>query len=339
MNRDYSFYGTFLHKNATSETWRLQARSDPNACNRIDAMRQLTDQERVKLLLDPNTEVSSQWIALYGEILRDEGLSDSLKAYFLRIDEQPMNRDYATWYQELVSARETLMRVVNGAYRADLLHQFERLDTYSPAGESLNEGIEKRMLKQILLDLIAVDDSDESHRLILDHFHAATSANDRVAALMALNRSSALSRLTILEQVYESWHNHLSGYANYLRVVSSGTRHDVFDMIEAEKNRPSFDIKQPTWSRALLLPMATNNKVVWTDRGISWVADTVIDLAPLNATVTGRLLNTFQHVHKLKSPLQEKVKAALERIVQKVSEETSPAVHGQALAYLAGAGD
>ena len=105
-------------------------------------------------------------------------------------------------------------------------------------------------------------------------------------------------------------------------------------MIEREKGRPGFDITQPTWSRALFLPMASNNKIVWTDRGINWLADTVIELAPINATTTGRLLNTFQHVGKLRSPLKAKVRAALERIVQHVSEERCPSVYGQARVYL-----
>jgi aminopeptidase N len=190
------------------------------------------------------------------------------------------------------------------------------------------------MYKQVLLDLIAVDDSEESHRTILDHFYSATTATDRVAALLALNRSSSPSRREVLDETYTAWHTHLSGYANYLRVVASGTREDVFEMIEAEKARPEFDVTQPTWSRALFLPMAANNKMVWTDRGIGWLTDTVIELAPINATTTGRLLNTFQHVRKLRPPLQVKVKAALERILQHVAEEACPAVYGQAKAYL-----
>jgi hypothetical protein len=60
----------------------------------------------------------------------------------------------------------------------------------------------------------------------------------------------------------------------------------------------------------------------------------VIELAPINATTTGRLLNTFQHVWKLKPELREKVKGALERIVRNVSDEASPAVFRQAKAYL-----
>jgi aminopeptidase N len=335
MNRDFSFYGTFGYKETDPKVLALQARLDPNAYNRVDAFRQLTDIERIRLLLDLGEEVSPEWLELYGEVLSTVDMSHSLKAYFLRIDEQPMNREYSTWYHELVAVREKLMLSVNHAYRDRLLKGFSGLDTYSETGENtLKDGIEARMLKQVFLDLIAVDDTEDSQKIILDHFYSATTATDRVAALLALNRSSSPLRRKVLDETYDSWHSHLSGYANYLRIVAGGTREDVFDMIEAEKRRPEFDITQPTWSRALFLPMASNNKMVWTDRGISWLADIVIELASINATTTGRLLNTFQHVRKLKSPLKAKVRAALERIVQHVSEETCPSVYGQARAYL-----
>jgi len=229
------------------------------------------------------------------------------------------------------------MLAINRRYRSLLIDQFNRLDTYSVSDkQAQRDGIEARMLKNTLLELIAIEDSEESHKIALDHFYSATTATDRVAALQVLNRSTAASRRKLLEEAYSAWHGNLSGYANYLRVVAGGTCSDVFDMIETEKNRSGFDIKQPTWSRALFLPMATNNKMVWTDQGIIWVADTVIELAPINATTTGRLLNTFQHVKNLKPVLREKVISALERILQNVSEESSPSVYGQARGYLKG---
>ena len=60
----------------------------------------------------------------------------------------------------------------------------------------------------------------------------------------------------------------------------------------------------------------------------------MIELAPINTTNAGRLLNTFQHVHNLKPLLREKVISALERIVLSVSEEMNPSVNGQARNYL-----
>jgi aminopeptidase N len=334
MNRDYSFYGTFTGGDGNAELLSRQTRLDPNAYSRVDAFRRLTDIERIKLLHCPEGEAASHWLELFGEILADSKISSSLKAYFLRIEEQPLDRKYSTWYRELVTARESLMRAANRRYRDRLVNLFQRIDTYSSGKESSKKGIEDRMLKQVLLDLIVVDDSADSHKIILDHYYAATTATDRFSALLALNRSSSPFRREVLEKTYEKWHEHLSGYANYLRIVSSGTREDVFEMIEAEKNRPGFDITQPTWCRALYLPMAANNKMVWTERGIDWIGDAVIELAPINPVTTGRLLNTFQQVKNVRSPLREKVESALARIMKNVSEEKSPSVYGQAVAYL-----
>jgi aminopeptidase N len=335
MNRDASFYGTFRDASATRVTLARQAKLDPNPCSRLEAMRLLTDEQRIRLLLNPAAPVEDQWLDLYGEILSASDMAPSLKAYFLRIDEQPMDREYSTWYQELVTARETILRAVNARFRSSLVETFERLDTYAiPEGASPRFGIEQRMLKQVLLETIAIEDSPESHRIILDHFTAATTANDRVGALLALNRSGSPERRKVLEDVFQAWRGHLSGYANYLRVVASGTRDDVFEMIGLEKGRPTFDITQPTWGRALFLPMAVNNKMVWSDHGIRWMTDTIVELAPLNATTASRLLNAFQHVRRLKPGLRENVLTALERIAEAVPESVCPTVHGQARAYL-----
>lgn len=335
FNRLYSFYGTFRQENVSEEALEMQAKLDPDAFNRIDAMKQLTDRQRIRLLLDPSAEIDSEWLRLYGEILSDRTIPSSLAAYFLRIDEQPLDRTYAVWYPELVVAREKLIHAVNRLYRSELIYRFRELDTYSITKiDDLTSGIEDRLLKQVLLDLIAIEDTPESHQIILDHLRSAATANDRVSALAALNRCSAPARLEVLEEFYQEWHRHLSGYANYLRVISSGTCPDVFDLIERERKRATFDVTQPTWSRALFLPMAANNKMVWKEEGIRWLTDTIIRLAPVNATTTGRLLNTFQHARKLKPNLQEKVAPALRRIVAAVPEETCPSVHRQALAYL-----
>ena len=316
-----------------------QTRLDPNLYNRVDAMRRLTDTVRIALLNDPDAPVSDEWLNIYGEIVADRTLPSAIKAYLLRIDEQPVDRQYSTWYRELVAARERLMSAVNGHYRGALLREFNAVEAIlSSAGDEsgapIGEGIERRMLKNILLHLIVVDDAPESHDLIIETYKTAATATERVAALTALNRSSAPSRHATLEEVYRDWHGHLSGYANYLRVVASGTGEDIFNMIRAEESRPGFDITHPTWSRALYLGTAANTKMIWSDEGIEWVADSVIRLAPINGTTAGRLLNTFQHLRSLRAPLGEQVRAALSRVVESITEDVSQSIHGQATAYL-----
>jgi aminopeptidase N len=333
LNRDYSFYGAFRQENATHEGLRVQARLDNNEFNRVEAMRRLTDEQRIALLLDPAHEVRSEWVSLYGEILSDRSLPPGLRIYLLRIEEQPLDRKYAAWFPELVAAREKLMLAINRTYRGELLKSFQELDSYRPR-QSPRDGIEERILKNVLLDLIAVDDSAESHELIMKHYQSATTATDRVAALLLLNRSSSKLARETLEKAYAAWHGHVSGYANYLRIIGGGTRDDVFDMIEAEKKRPTFDINQPTWVRALFFSMAANNKMVWTDEGIHWLTNTLIELAGINSYTASRLLNTFQQVRRLKPDLQAKVKSALAEIVDKVPRDVSATVHEQARSYL-----
>ncbi len=333
LNRDCSFYGTFTREDVTAESLVIQARADSNTFNRVEAFRQLTDRERIKILLYPNAAVDKVWLGLYGELLGDDGLPPALKAYFLRIDEQPLDRGYCTWFPELVMAMEKLMHAVNRAYLGTLLERFLLLDIYGPR-KSPRDGIQERLLKNVLLSLIAVDDSPDSHRLILDHYERAVTPAERVAPLILLNRSSAPERRQLLEETYRDWHGHLSGYANYLRVVAAGTNPDVFDMIEEEIRRPTFDVSQPTWSRTLLLTMAANTKMVWTEQGIDWVAAKVVWLSPINDVTASRLLNTFQHYRRLKPELQGRVKPALERIIRHVPADVSPTVHAQATAYL-----
>ncbi|MHC1725150.1 MAG: DUF3458 domain-containing protein [Syntrophobacteraceae bacterium] len=335
INRDYSFYGTFENESASLEALIMQARLDPNHYCRVDAMRKLTDRERIKLLHGDNSGIDPLWLGLYGEILSDARLSSAIKANLLRIEEQPVDRSYSTWFPELVKAREELMLAVHNLYLSELQEQFGRIDTYALwSPETMLDGIENRMLKSVLLDLIVVKDRTEEHMTILDHFRRATTANDKVSALIALNRSSAPERAEILEGTYRQWHTNISGYANYLRVIAGGTRADLFDQVEKERRRPTFDITQPTWCRALFLTVATNNKMIWNKQGVNWIADRVIELAPINYTNAGRMLNTFQHVRRMKPELQRLVIPALERVVKEVSDETSPAIHRQAKAYL-----
>ena len=167
INRDYSFYGTFSDQSANVETLVMQARIDPNLYCRVDAMRMLTDIERKKLLLGETKEIDPLWLGLYGEILSDSSLPSALKAFFLRIDEQPMDRTYSAWFPELVNAREQLMLSVHNLYRQELQEQFDRLDTYGLwSAETLLDRLEDRLLKNVAT---GADNSKGLHREPHDH--------------------------------------------------------------------------------------------------------------------------------------------------------------------------
>ncbi len=333
VNRDYSFYGTCRWTNRDIDKLIAQTRLDNNLFNRIEAFRSLTDIQRTQLLLDPDSEIDRAWMNLFGEILNDTSLASSVKSFLLRIDEQPLDRDYSSWRLELIHARDRLIKSLNHRFRSDLVTQFHSLDTYKPKS-SPRDGIEDRILKQILLEMISVDDSGDSHELIRNHLAASTTATDRVGALIAVNRSSMSERLNILEQTYANWNGHLSGYANYLRIVSSGWKADVFEMMGKERKRSTFDLTNPTLSRALLMTMAGNSKKIWTPEGVLWASETVIELASVNTYIASKLLNVFQDYKRMRPNLKPLVQDALQSIVDRVLDDASPTVSRQARSYL-----
>lgn len=333
LNRDCSFYGVCSLENLGTDQLIAQAQSDSNHFNRVEAMRAFSDMQRIRLMHDPSAAVDEAWLELFGRFLRDDSLSPGLKSYLLRVEEQPLDRDYLAWYQEQVAARDRLAAEVNRAWRSELIAAFQALDTYQPPREPA-EGIEERALKAVLLDLISGRDEPQTHELILEHWRKAVTASDRVSALVNLNRTSVPQRRELLEQVHDAWHEHLSGYANYLRVVSAGAQPDLYDMIAAELARPGFDITLPTHARAILLGFAANTRMVYTQEGMARLADWIIMLSPINATTASRMLNSCKLLARMRPPLKDWASRALWKIAVDVSDEVSPTIHRQAKSYL-----
>ena len=141
-------------------------------------------------------------------------------------------------------------------------------------------------------------------------------------------------RIDVLERTYQDWQGNLSAYANYLRVISSGWKSDLFEMIDKERSRSTFDIANPTWARALFLTTAGNTKKIWTAEGVNWAMRVIIELATVNTYVASKLLNVFQDFKRMRPNLKPLVADALETIINEVSEKISSTVNRQASSYL-----
>ena len=137
-----------------------------------------------------------------------------------------------------------------------------------------------------------------------------------------------------MNEAHKLWKDHLSAYSSYLTIVGAGRHDDVFECIAKEEKRSAFNIEHPTLSRALFLPMGANNKMLWTDKGINWLMETVIRFAPINESCTVRLLASFRMVDKLADDLKSKVVSALEKMRADVDKSECPWVAGRIDDYL-----
>jgi len=333
FNRNASFYGVFTDRSATPESLRLQVRLDPNRFNRVEAMRQLTDRERLPLLDDPDAPISEAWLETWGAVLRDPALTPALKAYLLRIDEASLDRSALPRYRQRYLARSRLLARAAGRYAAELIAAFRSLDT-DRRSDDPRDGWEERRLKAVLLRTLIETDTPEVRRLAEDHLRTARHFSDQTSALHCINLSGHPRRTEILEETRAEWRHHLNGYAAYLATVASGIADDLFDRIERESQRPPFRLDHPAHVRALYLPLGGNNKMLWTERGIRWVAAAVVRLAPVNDNLAARLVACFQLVNRLDDDLRPRVRQALEDMRAAVNARAAPSVAGRIAAYL-----
>lgn len=333
FNRDCSFYGTFRDVSATVDSLLFQVRKDPSLFNRVEAMRRLTDDERIRLIESPASKISEYWLDLYGEILADRTLPPGVKAYLLRIDEQSLDRRYIPRYRERYAARRSLARAVTRRFMTDLTTCFAATDTYA-RGASLLDGFEPRRLKAVLLRAISFAETEHAWTLAEQHFHAAWHISDRLNALECLVAAGHPRRQDLLEEAYGMWHDKLAAYSSYLSIIGTSPHGDLFDSIRREEARPTFQIEHPNHSRSLYLPVASNNKMLWTLAGIRWLTVTVLRLSRINENTAIRLLACLQQARDLGDDLKPIVVAALKEMAQEVKKSQAPSVAGRIAAYL-----
>ena len=333
MNRDSSFYGTFRDRSIDREQLKRQVKLDPNRFNRVEAMRALTDEERIRLIEDPAAEVSEDWLELFGAILGDSSLPVGLKGYLLAIEEQSFDRRYLPMYRKRYRARIRLLETVSSRHAMALREVYDAVDTYA-RGREPRDGIAERRLKAIVLRMLCEADTEEVQQLAEQHFHCAWNISDKLAALRCVQATSHPGRHALFEEAYAMWKDNIAAYTTYLACIGGSRHDDVFDRLVAEEERSTFQISHPGHSRALLMPMGSNNKMLWTDSGLEWLAETVVRSAKVNENTALRLVDSLRLVNQLDDDLKPKVLAALESMRDGISADHAPAVRGRIDAYL-----
>jgi len=198
------------------------------------------------------------------------------------------------------------------------------------------EGMDERRLKAVLLRSIVEANSLNTQAIAEEHFRKAWHISDKFNALGCIQASRHPRRRDLMEEGYRLWKDHHAAYSSYLTLAGTGREDDVFEMIENEERRPAFNRYHPSHTRALYTSLVHNNKMVWTDRGIRWVAETVRRLTPINEYVTLQVLACFQQVRNLAPDLKPKVVEALREIQSGVDAGAHPSVAGRVAAYLQG---
>ncbi len=334
VNRDAGFYGTCSDLSATPEQLIVQVKRDGNLFNRVEAMRRLTDLERARLLASPIAFLSPQWLEMYRHLILDAKLSEGIKGYLLKIDEQPVDRTLLSYVRENYSVRQRIMRATaRSCGETMIFNALHALDN-KMITLGLPAAIERRFLKNAYFQLLVGLDSQAAHVALEEHLDKAVNITDRLNALAALWQSKHADRRAILSREGESLRKTLGGYLGYLQVIGLSSREEVFDAVAEEERRPTFSRSHPGLSRSLYVPLSLNNAQIWTARGLNWLTDTVIKLASVSEYTTLRLIAPCQAYQTFAPDLRDAVKASLTEMHAALKGGRYPSVAGRLEAYL-----
>ena len=319
-NRGGAFYGV-LSPSATEEQLACQVRTDPDGGNRVEAMGILRDKNCVKT-----------WLALYREIFADESIEGGLKSELLAIPAESIDRRRRALVRENVREMRALRRAaaqeIGVGALADAIAAPHRCDTIA-------ESVKRRALENRILQLLAAANTPEAWAVLHAYLAKASNVTARLNALAALVASDDPGRKVVLDEAGEELRKSLNGYISYLGLVAGDPHEDVFDAVEREERREEWSITHPSLSRALYCGLAANGDRLWTERGLSWLEDTLVKYAQVSEYNAIRLLSPVAVWRFFEPELRSEVKGLLERVAEKLPPGRYPFIGGKLSALLA----
>ncbi|WP_211461871.1 aminopeptidase N [Collimonas silvisoli] len=219
--------------------------------------------------------------------------------------------------QAIHKSRQYLRGKLGQALKDDLLAAYHANQTpgaYSPDAEASG----KRGLKNVALAYLIQADDAVAHALAQQQYDNANNMTDRLAALVALTNSSAPGKAAALEKFYKDFEQEALVIDKWFALQATAHTADVA-AIRALSEHPAFTLKNPNRARSLIFSFCSGNPVNFhavDGSGYEFWADQVIELNGVNPQVAARLARSLDRWRKYAPVLQEKMRAALQRVAE-----------------------
>jgi aminopeptidase N len=217
--------------------------------------------------------------------------------------------------QEIHTARQFARRLLARTLRNELVQIVDLNQTpgdYSP--DALSAG--KRGLKNVALLYLAELDDTDTHAMAQAQYDKASNMTDRIAALSALQNSSAPGRRDALERFYTEFEDEPLVIDKWFTLQATSPATDVA-AVRALMKHPAFTIKNPNRARSLIFSFCNGNPSRFHAAdgcGYQFWAEQVIALDAINPQVSARLARTMDRWRKYAPALQSQMQAALQSV-------------------------
>lgn len=208
-----------------------------------------------------------------------------------------------------------MRRLLARTLRNELVQLYQLSQTsgdYSP--DALSAG--KRGLKNVALQYLSELDDPDSHAMAQSQYDQAGNMTDRIAALAALQNSSAPGRKDALERFYTEFEDEPLVIDKWFSLQAMASATDV-NAVRALMKHRAFSLKNPNRARSLIFSFCNGNPARFhaaDGSGYLFWSEQVIALNTLNPQVAARLARTLDRWRKYAPALQEQMQEALQRV-------------------------
>jgi aminopeptidase N len=185
----------------------------------------------------------------------------------------------------------------------------------------------RRALRNVALGILSATHGTGCASRSKSHYEGADNMSDRVAALLVIAEIDKPER----EEVFDDFYGRFKGYPlvvdKYFALQAGAVRKDIIQNLKKLKQHSDFNIKNPNRVRSLYAAFAMNNPVGFhavDGSGYDFLTDGILELNAINPQIAARLLTPMREWRRYTPERQEKMKAALERIV--AEKDLSPDV-------------
>ncbi|MDN3504927.1 MAG: aminopeptidase N [Rhabdochlamydiaceae bacterium] len=297
-------------------------RYDSDAYNRFEASQeiglQLMQQQVVRLQNGESLEIDAQYLATFGDILRDKKIDVALKAKFLSLPSETlmMQRQEVYTFEANFEVREFFAFEIARHFEDDLIEIVNKMSESEFSLSSESKG--KRSLKGLANYYLCMLGKSETVARLFTQFNESNNMTDRYSALKLLCDIHCSQRDEALAQFYEQYKDDDLVMMKWFAVQGGSKLDSTFERVKELIKDDVFDYKVPNLVRSLFVSFMNNhNRFHSTEDSVyQFFADEVIKVDKVNPYTAARLAGAFKKVGKLEHSQKQQMHKQMRRILE-----------------------
>ncbi len=310
------------------------AKYDDDAFNRWEAIQRLGLNEIESLISnDHSGTVSSDYIAVFDEIITDEHTDPALLAQMLVLPSESFisQRMSVIAPQAVHQCREAVVRQIADAHKKALFERYVECHALSSGSWTQAETGQRALRDACLMMLMRLENA-AAYSLASKQYEQAHCMTDTMAALSSLTHSQYSNKQNYLNDFHQQWQKEDLLINKWLSLQAMQTGPEAMQQIRALTRHTDFDKKNPNKVYALIGGFLHANAVTFHARdgsGYEFAADWILKLDEINPQVAARMVGCFNQWKRYDEHRQALMQQQMQRITEQpgLSDNVSEIIH------------